>query len=76
MTTPLMKPEKLGLVVCKHKENHTDCEADMFVIYMFLNHDMYEQPPTEFWMSVLKDRVVLVSYGECASCRNLRSKPS
>lgn len=65
----MLKPEKLGLVVCKHRANHTDCPSDTFVLYMFVDGNMYELPPPEFWMSVMTDRVVAVSHGECASCK-------
>ena len=58
-------------MVCRNKAKHTDCVADMFVIYMFVNGDMYEFPPWEFVNSVMLDRVVMVSYGLCSSCKEV-----
>ena len=67
------KPEKMGIVICKHKANHTDCENDLFVMYMFIDGAMYEGQnqgvPWAFVSSVMIDRVVGVSYGICTECK-------
>ena len=65
----ILKPEKLGLLVCKNKSAHTDCEADIFIILMLVDGEFYEEPPWAFVVSLMADRVIGVTHGLCKKCK-------